>query len=127
MEYFNFSGGAIGSDLYFELEGEKYGVKTKAYSFYGHNTSSKNRWSLTNEQLEEGWNHVLIANKTLNRNITTITTYVKKLLSRNWFQVKNSDCIYAVGIMKSNNEISGGTGWATACSGKRRCFARTAR
>ena len=116
MEYCNFSGGALGSDSVFESEGEKFGVKTVAYSFYGHNTSSKNRWSLTNEQLEEGWNHVLIANKTLNRNITTISTYVKKLLSRNWFQVKNSDCIYAVGIMKSNNEISGGTGWAIRLS-----------
>ena len=112
MKYFNFSGGAQGSDSVFESEGENYRVKTVAYSFYGHNISSKNRWCLTNEQLEEGWNHVLIANKTLNRNISNISNYVKKLLSRNWYQVKNSDCIYAIGVFKSDGTIDGGTGWA---------------
>lgn len=108
----NYSGGADGADLFFEKDGVKYGIKTVAYSFYGHNTSSKNRFVLTNIQLEEGWKYILVANKTLKRNITTISTYVKKLLSRNWYQVKNSDCIYAVGVFKSENQVDGGTGWA---------------
>jgi len=112
MDYYNYSGGAEGSDTLFELEGEKYGVKTKAYSFYGHNTKSKNRWNLTNEQLEEGLRYVEVANKTLNRNITSISTYVKKLLCRNWYQVKNADCIYAIGEFKSDGTVDGGTGWA---------------
>jgi len=112
MEYCNFSGGAQGSDTFFEKEGEKYGIKTIAYSFYGHNTSSKNKWNLTTEQLEEGLKHVEITNKTLDRNITTISTYVKKLLCRNWYQVKNADCIYAIGTLKSDGTVDGGTGWA---------------
>jgi hypothetical protein len=113
MEHCNFSGGAIGSDLLFETEGEKYGVKTRAYSFYGHDTSSKNRWVLTSKQLEEGFDHVKIANKSLKRNITTISSYIKNLLSRNWYQVKNSIAIYAIGTIQENMKIvNGGTGWA---------------
>lgn len=112
MEFVNYSGGAEGADTMFEKEGEKYGIKTVAYSFYGHNTSSKNKWDLTQNQLEEGFKIVEVANTKLKRNITTISTYVKKLLSRDWFQVKNSDCVYAVGIFKTENQVSGGTGWA---------------
>ena len=63
MKYYNFSGGALGSDSLFEIEGEKYGIKTIAYSFYGHNINSKNRWVLTTEQLVVGFEHVKIANK----------------------------------------------------------------
>lgn len=116
MKYYNFSGGALGCDSLFEIEEEKYGVKTVAYSFYGHNIKSKNRWVLTTEQLDEGFEHVKIANKSLNRNVTTISTYVKKLLSRNWYQVKNSDCIFAIGMLKNENEVAGGTGWAVSMS-----------
>ena len=50
------------------------------------------------------------ANKTLERKPGNY----KDLLSRNWFQVKNSDAIYAIG--KFTNEmnlvVDGGTGWA---------------
>ena len=113
MEFVNYSGGAEGTDTMFEKEGEKYGIKTVAYSFYGHNTLSKNKWNLTPEQLEDGFKMVEMANRTLKRNITTISTYVRKLLCRNWYQVKNSECIYAVGIFKKDcQEVDGGTGWA---------------
>ena len=87
-------------------------MKTIAYSFYGHNISSKNKWILTNKQLNDGWEHVLIANNSLKRNISNISLYVKNLLSRNWFQVRESDCIFAIGILKSDHEVLGGTGWA---------------
>lgn len=116
MKYCNYSGGAIGSDLMFELIGEKYGVKTVAYSFYGHNTSSKNKWVLSENQLLDGFTHVEIANKSLKRNITNLSSYVKKLLCRNWFQVRESDCIYAIGKLKSDHEVLGGTGWAIQMS-----------
>ena len=52
----------------------------------------------------------------MNRNISNISTYVKKLLSRNWYQVKNSDCIYAVGTLKTDETVDGGTGWAVQLS-----------
>ena len=112
MKYCNYSGGALGADTLFETEGVKYGAKTVAYSFYGHNISSKNRWTLTQQQLDDGFTHIEIANKTLKRNIFNISKYVRNLLCRNWFQVRESDCVYAVGTLKSDHEVLGGTGWA---------------
>jgi hypothetical protein len=38
------------------------------------------------------------------------------LLARNWFQVKNSDSIYAIGELKSKREVTGGTGWSIRMS-----------
>jgi hypothetical protein len=108
----NYSGGADGADITFELEGEKYGVKTEAYSFYGHKTNSKNRKILTDDELDEGVEHVKIANKTLKRHIGNLSPYVKKLLARDWFQVKNSDTIFAVSTLLDESKVDGGTGWA---------------
>lgn len=109
----NHSGGATGADTFFELEGEKYGVKTVAYSFKGHNTKSKNVKILTDEELNEGMEHINIANKTLKRHIGNISPYVRKLLARDWFQVKNSDTIFAVSSLQDESKVTGGTGWAT--------------
>lgn len=108
------TGGAIGSDLVFEQECLRKGIKVIAWSFEGHNTNSKNRKILTREELEEGFEHIKIANKSLKRNFYNLKPYVKNLLSRNWFQVKNSDAIYAIGnIIKPNwHQVDGGTGWA---------------
>jgi hypothetical protein len=107
------TGGAIGSDEVFSEMCTKKGIDVIAWSFPGHNTKSKKRINLTQEQLDEGFEHVKIANKTLKRNIYNLSSYVKKLLSRNWFQVKSSDAIYAIGTIQENMKtISGGTGWA---------------
>lgn len=112
MNYTCFSGGADGADMTFEKEAIKYGVNIIAYSFYGHNTKSKNNLQLTPTQLNEGFEHIKIANKSLKRNIYMLSPYVKNLLSRNWFQVKNTDAIFAVGTLKNPYEVNGGTGWA---------------
>jgi len=112
MNYICHSGGCPGSDMAWENEGYKYGVKTIAYSFYNHVQESKNPKVLTIEELKEGFEHVLTANETLKRNPSGQYQYVKNLLSRNWFQVKNSDAIFAIGSFQSNKIVNGGTGWA---------------
>ena len=116
IKYTNFSGGATGADTVFELDGEKYEISTVAYSFNGHNTTSKNRYILSQDELDEGFKHIEIANKTLKRDIDHISKYVKNLLSRNWFQVKNAEAIFAIGRIKNKmgirREVDGGTGWA---------------
>ena len=40
--------------------------------------------------------------------------YVRNLLCRNWFQVKNADAIFAIGKFDGikRTKVSGGTGWA---------------
>jgi len=120
MKYINHSGGAIGSDITWETLGYKYNIKTIAYSFKNHTCLSKNQKILTVDELSEGWKNVIPASKYLNRYIYKLNPYVKNLLSRNWFQVKNSESIFAIGkIIKNKNNleiIEGGTGYAVSMS-----------
>jgi hypothetical protein len=111
--YSCYSGGADGADITWENEGEKYGIITYSYSFENHNQKGKNQIVLNKSYLDEGHKHVLIANENLKRNINKISPYVKNLLSRNWYQIKNSDAIFAIGEIKNTNtQVDGGTGWA---------------
>jgi hypothetical protein len=95
-----------------ENEGDKYGVKTIAYSFYNHVQEGKNRKVLTVEELNEGFEHVKIASKGLKRNPNCRYPYVRNLLCRNWFQVKNAEAVFAIGKFMNDTMVSGGTGWA---------------
>lgn len=112
MEYVCHSGGCPGSDIMWETEGLKYGVKTISYSFWNHNQIGKNRKILTVEELKEGFQHVLKANETLKRRPETQPQYVQNLLNRNWFQVKNSEALFAIGKFANKRIVDGGTGWA---------------
>lgn len=113
MNYICHSGGCPGADMEWETQGEPYGVKTIAYSFKGHIQKGKNPKILTGAELDEGYEAVLRANKSLKRNVEYIPYYVKCLLCRNWFQVKNSEAIFAIAKKFLTKEIvDGGTGWA---------------
>lgn len=115
MSYVNHSGGCPGADMVWETEGLKYGVVTIAYSFHNHVQDSTNPKILTQDELAEGWAHVQIADKTLNQNAEQIFyPYMRNLLSRNWFQVKGADTIFAVGEFTDEYQttVAGGTGWA---------------
>jgi hypothetical protein len=103
--YVNHSGGAIGSDtVWGELSGQ-YGVVSEHY-WYGKRTENGNH-EITEEEFEEGKEHVLEANKTLHRQ----PYKYMNLLARNYSQVKNADEIFAIGRFK-NKVVDGGTGWA---------------
>ena len=121
----NHSGGAEGSDTEWELIGEKYGVITKAYSFEGHKTQSKNRVILTLDELEKAAQHLVKANKKLKRCFPPQSRYIKALLLRNYYQVKNSELILAIGYFDMTVDdikdgidklkpfnLKGGTAWA---------------
>ena len=116
MTYTNHSGGCPGSDMEWENQGLKYGVKTNAYSFGNHVQQSKNQCKLTLEELNEGAAQAQKASLTLMRPWKYVADkpYVKNLISRNWFQVKNADCVYAIGtfVNGSRKLVNGGTGWA---------------
>jgi hypothetical protein len=111
--YINHSGGCPGSDMMWEDEGYKYGVKTIAYSFHNHFQKSKNPRILTVNELEEGFQAVMRANKVLKRSPQDQPQYIKNLLARNYFQVKNSEAIFAIsnGFL-TKDTVKGGTGWA---------------
>lgn len=125
MEYINHTGGANGADLFWEIEGIKYGVKSISYSFKGHNSKSKNQKILTNPDLMEGWDVVGEVSKKMGRDLSRVSSYVQNLLSRNWFQVKCSDSIFAIGYLMdphykdgkyinplNRKMVRGGTGYA---------------
>ncbi len=112
MKYTCYSGGAQGADSVFELESIKHNIKVVAYSFNGHNTKSSNTYILSPNQLKEGFKHIEIANDRLSRNIYNISSYVKNLISRDYYQVKNSDAIFAIGRLQTENTVMGGTGYA---------------
>lgn len=112
MSYTCHSGGCSGSDMTWETEGSYYGVNTIAYSFYNHVQKGNNQKILTVEELNEGFEHVKIASKGLKRSPNIRYPYVRNLLCRNWFQVKNAEAVFAVGKFIDTKTVSGGTGWA---------------
>ena len=117
------SGGAPGSDTYWETIGEKYDVKTLAYSYKTPIHQSKNKAEISEEDYQEGVIEINKANKILGR--YGIHKYIN-LLARNWPQVKYSKQVFAIGTIvspgkkgqrgyynKSNFEVvDGGTGYA---------------
>lgn len=107
-EYTDHSGGAIGSDSVWDRIGKSFGLKKFKHYYHGSKTPLGNT-EITQAQLEEGWQHVLKANETLQRK----PEQYKSLLSRNWFQVKNADAVFAIGALDVfRNIVDGGTGWA---------------
>jgi hypothetical protein len=129
INYTCYSGGADGADMAFELLGLKYGIKVVAYSFHGHKTDSMNRYNLSKEQLLEGWGHISIAAKSLKRYIAQSSDYTQKLLSRDYFQAKSSDAVFAISRIVNPKElgtkfvnkatiqvVDGGTGYCVQCA-----------
>lgn len=106
------SGGAVGADFYFESYGKNFNIRTIAYSYKTKHHFSENKRELTQSEFHEGCQMIEKANITLQR-----FRYHRmiNLLARNWFQVKNSDEIFAIGSIKRTKEVQfvkGGTGWA---------------
>lgn len=117
------SGGADGSDTAWERIGEKFGVKTRAYSYKTKSHQSPNKVEISDDDYKEGIIEVNKANKWLNR--YGIHKYMS-LLARNWAQVKYSEQVFAIGtIIKVGDKnikgyynkgkydmVDGGTGYA---------------
>jgi len=123
-KYICHSGGCSGSDMEWEIQGREYNIPTIAYSFKGHIQEGKYAKILTEDELLEGWKHVQLVEKSIKRPLYKIkhNTYVKNLLCRNWFQVKNADAIYAIGSLVEGSDklVDGGTGWAVQMAIKER-------
>ncbi|XP_028390789.1 uncharacterized protein LOC114515684 [Dendronephthya gigantea] len=114
QNYTLFSGGAVGSDLYWQKIGAKFGIQTKAFSFEGHGSGNNSaRVILFQQQLQQADAFLHKANKTLKRNFPTSKTFVDNLLRRNWYQVKDTSAVFGVGrICYRRSIVEGGTGWA---------------
>jgi hypothetical protein len=118
--FVNHSGGAVGSDTAWETIGAEFGVITKAYGSENHATKSHNHVALTQVELNQADEFLMRANRSFGirgakykRHFPTHQVYIDNLLRRNWFQVKNSDQIAAIGRIDFDARIvEGGTGWA---------------
>ena len=115
--YVNHSGGAKGADTEWGEAGARYGVRSMHY-WYGKRTSNGNS-EVSEQDFNEGWEKVLLANETLHRRPDKF----KNLLSRNWMQVREAEAVFAVSSIDDGfnpvhsgghvfHPVSGGTGWA---------------
>jgi len=118
------SGGADGSDTAWAEAADRLGIKTNGHSFEGHETMGsasgfvgkrpalETRNILTKEQLEIADESLKKAAKSLDRPFNPKASYVN-LLRRNYYQLKDSEAVVAVGeILTGGTKVNGGTGWA---------------
>lgn len=119
--YVNHSGGAVGSDYYWGMIGEKYGVKSNHYWY--KNITPNGNVEILEEDALEGQQKVTIAARQMGRIAPTHQVRDERLI-RNWSQVKYSDAIFAVTtLLQVGDEMNygkkalivqgkGGTGYA---------------
>ena len=78
MYFINHSGGAEGSDYYWNKAGEAYNTESINYSFEGHKPKTDNNKILTDEELSEADSHLITANfKGL---LSTLRLLLKKII-----------------------------------------------
>lgn len=104
------SGGALGADYEWGKASELLNCKINHYYIEGFKTKYGNIPIPHKESLKADI-HLHKANERLKRKFPTTDDFVNSLLRRNYWQVKNSDAIYAISTIK-NNIVQGGTGWA---------------
>jgi len=107
-----YSGGSVGADYEFGECAKRVGHQVIHYSFQGHKTPCDNLVKLNLLQLNECHPHLKMANRYLKRRYPTNSAYVDQLLQRDYYQIKETDWIYAVSELEKNGHVKGGTGWA---------------
>ena len=108
------SGGCKGADTIFGEQATLAKHKVVHWSFGGHYSKCKNLYCLTTLQLLAADKYLLEASKILKRNYPARFVYVNNLLRRNYYQIKDTERIYAVSSLDDEGIVKGGTGWAVA-------------
>jgi hypothetical protein len=108
------SGGADGSDLQWGMTAGQAGHMVVHWSFEGHRSKApaSEVVVLSNEQLDEAEAPCKQASKSLQRWFPPKSLYVRNLLRRNWFQVREAERVYAI-VTLLHGIVQGGTAWAT--------------
>lgn len=110
-DYILYSGGAYGADTYWGLIGLEYGIEKQIHyrpvnnSRLSKNLKDKNikPTLLSNEELVEGYTFLYSLYKR-----TQYKSLENDLKARNYYQVINSDAIFAIGQLM-NQDVMGGT------------------
>jgi hypothetical protein len=108
------SGGADGADLMWGMTAGSRGDHVIHFSFAGHKSKAPPTEVvvLTEEQLREADAHLEKANEALGRSVPYKKPWVVNLLRRNYYQVADSQRVYAVATFDKKMKVSGGTAWA---------------
>jgi hypothetical protein len=110
------SGGAKGADVFFGKCAKAVGHTVRHFVFEGFMSipkeSEKDYVVLTQDQLNEAIPFVHKANETLRRRFPTNADYTNNLLCRNYWQIKDSNAMYAVAPLDWIGKVQGGTAWA---------------
>lgn len=114
MEHICFSGGAQGADAKFGEMATKAGHGVVHFSFSNHNTQCPKDTVLILQDSELVLADPLleICAKKLGRTFPTRNDHVNNLLRRNYFQVNQTERVYAVAPIDKDGKIIGGTAWA---------------
>ena len=110
MAYRLHTGGACGSDTYWQKQMESRGFETVVYSFEGHQIENNSRLILKGDTLRLADVHLNRANVILKRHVPNSSNYVSHLLRRNVFIVLNAEAVFAITNLRQNRAM-GGTAW----------------
>ena len=112
--YTMITGGAAGSDLYWQKRAMERGMNVRIMSFKGHKPSIGGAEAkvkvLSERQLKDADEIIKLANQRLKRRFPCQGEYSNNLIRRNYHIVKNADAVVATGMIRKN-EILGGTAW----------------
>ncbi len=113
MENLCLSGGAEGADLMWGMTAGEAGHTVIHFTFEGHRTRAPQSEIavLTDKQLDVADEHCKRASETLNRYFPPRNKFVKNLLRRNYYQIFESERVYAVTTF-DRGIVQGGTAWA---------------
>jgi len=107
------SGGAIGADYLWGEVASMFGHQIVHFGFAGHRSKVPRAtiYTLTEEALLDADPYLVRANKTLDRRWPVRDHHVASLLRRNFYQVIETDSVYAVASL-DRGHVAGGTAWA---------------
>ncbi len=105
------TGGHKGTEEYFGMSAEKWGMTEVTFNFEGHEIS-RNRGLkvLTDEELSRGGVGPDIIRKKMERSFAT-TPMMQKIFQVQFHIVNSGYQVFAVGWLLSNGTVKGGTGW----------------
>ena len=107
-----YTGGHKGTEEYFGITAEKWGLTEVTFNFNGHDISRERGLKiLSDEELSRGGVGPDIIKKRLERDFAQ-TPFMQKIFQVQFHIVNNGYQVFACGWLLSNGTVKGGTGWA---------------
>ncbi|NOY54018.1 MAG: hypothetical protein GXP58_10450 [Deltaproteobacteria bacterium] len=106
-----YTGGHKGTEEYFGISAEKWGMKEVTFNFEGHEINRRRGLKiLSEEELLRGAVGPDIIQKRMERTFAT-TPIMQKIFQIQFHIINNGYQVFAVGWLLSNGTVKGGTGW----------------